>query len=147
MKSFAFVFAFVVGLALSAAPVHAGPRPTSELGLFQILNGERVRALLSDGGPASLLTDSGVPASVTVTGGQVYYIENAGTAACHICTPGPELTTWDGGCSTTISDPNYGSPLAVGGFRWIVTQSTTTVIKALPPAAGGTCVAPVSIMR
>jgi hypothetical protein len=88
--------------------------------------------------------DAGM-ASITVTGGLVYYVENTGSVAFHLCTSGPE-GTWDGGCNTTPGDPNYGSKVAVDGYRWISTRDTTTTFRAVP-ASGTSVAAPVSIMR
>jgi hypothetical protein len=147
MRTLSFVFALgiAMGLALSVTPAEA--RPPSQYSLDVFLNGERVRPLDVDGGGLLLTTDSGL-VSVPVTGGGVYVVENMSAAACHLCMGNkPEQATWDGGCSTTLSDPNYGSALAAGTSRVIVTQDTTTAIKALPPAAGGTCTSLVYRMR
>lgn len=147
MKRIAFALVFAL-LFMGVVPPVASflGRTSSELGLFLILNGERGRTVQADGGGLMLWTADGGMATITVSGGNVYYVENAGSVACHLCTSAAEGLTWDGGCNTTVSDPNYGWPIAVGGYRWISTRDTTTTFRAVP-ASGSTCSMPVAIMR
>jgi len=142
----ALLGALFMGVAVPQVQQLALGRTGSELGLFLLLNGERTRSIQSDGGGLALwTTDAGV-ATISVTGGSVLYVENAGTTICHICGPLAD-SSWDAGCSTTTSDPNYGSPVAVGGYRWISLRDTTTTIKAVPPSGSAAINCPVFYMR
>lgn len=138
-----FALGVAMGLVLSAAPAQA--REGSQLGLTLRLNGERVRPVQSDGGGLMLWTvDAGV-ATVTVTAGSTVLVE-CPTAACHICGPGSD-GTWDAGCNVTIGDPNYGSPIASGGYRFITLRDTTTTLRGVPATSSATCSCAVYTMR
>lgn len=145
----------VTVLFLAVSPLQQLPRllegrSGSELSLFLTLNGERSRVLQTDGGGSLLWVADGGIGSFAITGGLVYYLENVGTVVCHLCNPGPDQLTWDGGCNSTPSDPNYGFPVPVGGYRWISTRDGTTTLKAVS-GSGATattgCTMPVAIMR
>lgn len=143
---FVGVAALLMGVVPNVTPLLTG-RTGSELGLFLLLNGERTRSLQADGGGLMLFTSDAGIASVTVTGGSVLLIENPGTNACHLCGPNAD-STWDGGCNTTVSDINYGSPItSSGGQRWVSLRDTTTTLKAVPASGSTTCTLPVFIMR
>lgn len=139
----------LMGLALSLAlaPQPAQARDGSELVLFQKLNGELERPVQSDGGGLLLFVADGGIASVTVSGGGNYYFENTGTVICHLCNPQPNQSGWDGGCNTTVADPNYGAPVAVGGYKYRATRDTTTTFKAVPASGGASCTMPVWLLR
>lgn len=151
----ASIFAFALGVTavaamavspLSHVPALAESRTGSELGLFLLLNGERVRTVQADGGGLTLFTSDAGIASVTVPGGGVVYIENPGTTACHLCSPSD--SAWDGGCNTTVGDPNYGSPIAAsGGQRWVSLRDSTTTLRAVPASGSAGCSMPVFNMR
>lgn len=145
----------VVAMAMSPLPHVVSSltaRTGSELGLFLLLNGERTRPVQADGGGLMLYTaDAGV-AEVTVPSGGVVYVENAGSNICHLCGPGPSASSttadWDGGCSATASNVNYGSPIAATtGQRWISLRDTTTTLRAVPASGSTTCTLPVYLMR
>lgn len=149
MKRIALFFgvaALLMGVVPNVTPLLTG-RTGSELGLFLLLNGERTRSVQSDGGGLMLFTSDAGIATATVPGGGVVLVENPGTAACHLCGPLAD-GTWDGGCSTTTSDPNYGSPVAAsGGQRWISLRDGTTTLRAVPASGSASCAMPVFIMR
>lgn len=142
--SLVFALGIAMGLALSVTPAHAGPG--TEFSLFLLLNGERSRTLQADGGGLALWTTDAGMATATVPANGVVYLENAGTAIAYVCGPLAD-GTWDGGCSTTTSDPNYGSPIAVGGYRWISLRGTTSTLKAVPASGSAAINVPVFIMR
>ena len=149
MRTLSFVFALgiAMGLALSVPPAHAG-KPSSPFGLELMKLGERVRPLQADGGGLMLFTSDAGIATATVVAGHLYYVENVVAALagpCFICNPNPEGATWDGGCSSTPSDPNYGASLALDGGRFIIPSSTT--LKAVPGTGTSVCVLPLSLMR
>lgn len=150
---FAFVLGVTAVVAMAVSPLpHVAPlaesRTGSELALFQLLNGERVRTVQADGGGLTLFTSDAGIASVTVPGGGVVYIENPGTTACHLCSAPDAPTVWDGGCNTTVGDPSYGSPIAAsGGQRWVSLRDSTTMLRAVPAAGSASCSLPVFIMR
>lgn len=143
MRTLSFVFALgiAMGLALSVTPAEAGTRPGSELGLFQILNGEVVRELnasgggFADGGGLSIVTlDAGIGCNTLATGA-VYemHCDSAG----HFCPWG------DGGCSNAIGSQAYGKPInastptAPAPFYFVLQGDSTNATKRV-------CVTPVS---
>lgn len=157
MKTRLLIALIVVSLPLMAMlspsaavpPLAQGARPTTPLALEQLKIGERSRPLQSDGGGLLLWTaDAGV-ATATVSAGGLYVIENAGTVAqgCWLCGPNPDGVTWDGGCSTTSNDPNYGRFLDGGSSVVVLLRDTTTTLKAIPASGVVTCTLPVWLMR
>jgi hypothetical protein len=135
-----------MGLTLSVTRAEAG-RPGNSLSLEQLRLGERSRPLMSDGGGLLLWgADAGV-ASVTLTGGGLYVFDNIGTNGCFLCGPNPDGLTWDGGCSLTVSDPNFGQFLDAGSSREVLLRDSTTTIKALPPTGYLGCTIPGWIKR
>jgi len=154
MKSIVITICLTLGavLFLAVAPLEQLPkllegRSGSELSLFLTLNGERSRPVQVDGGGLRLVTTDAGLAEVIVSGGSVYYLENVGSTACHLCGPNPDQLTWDGGCNTTVADVNYGFPLPVGGYRWISLRDSTSLLKAVPASGTAACTVAVSIMR
>lgn len=140
------LFVGAVSSPLSGLARFVEGRSGSELSLFLVLNGERVRPTQADAGGLTLYTvDAGI-ASITVSGGSVYYME-CPTTACHVCSPGPDGITWDGGCSNVVGDPNYGSLITSGGYRYISTRDSTTTIKGVAASGSANCVCPTFIMR
>ncbi len=126
-----------------------GARPGNAVSLEQLQLGERSRPLQSDGGGLLLWTaDAGV-ATVTVTGGGLYTFQNIGppAAGCHLCTPNPDGLTWDGGCSGTVTDPNYGVFIDGGAAITVLLRDTTTTLKAIPASGSATCTMPGWVMR
>jgi len=149
----------MVGLLALALPLMAMLSPSAvvssslqsrtpdQLQLFHLLNGERERPVQSDGGGLLLFVNDGGLATATVSGGSVYYFENTGTVGCHLCTPQPDQATWDGGCNSTVANPNYGKWVDAGSGTIISTRDSTTLIKAIPVAGGLSCTMPGWIMR
>ena len=149
MRTLSFVFALgiAMGLTLAVTPAEAA-RPGNALSLQQLSVGERSRTVQNDGGGLMLwVTDAGI-GSVAVTGGTLVYIANAGTLGCFVCLPGPEgVTSWDGGCGTVPSDPNFGQFLDAGASWLVLLKDTTTLIETRPAPTVQFCTLPVWTMR
>jgi len=143
MRTLAFMFAAVVGALVASLPAAADNRP-AELPMFQMLNGEISRDTLSDGGGVVLATtDAGIGCASLVTGA-VYELHC--NANAHVCPFG------DGGCSTSITSPAYGRPLAASSASspapyYLVLQpnptaGATKLVCAMPAATASlTCAA------
>ena len=142
---FAFALGIAMGLVLSVAPAWAGPGTDFQLNLQ--LNGERTRTVQSDGGGLMLYSnDGGAIATATVPANAVITIDCI--QSVHLCFPPSADTTWDGGCNTTVSDPNYGSLCAAGTTRTVSLRGTTTTVKGVRPAGTGIeVVAPIFILK
>lgn len=147
-----FALGVLMGLALSSSTAHAGTRPGSELQLYLLLNGQETREVLADGGGRGIyVTDAG-SVCTTVQGGGVYKLRC--DVGCNVCvyakeqfgTPLPGALASDGGCWDTVTDPNYGPPLAAATDKWMVLGPGTTVLCA-HPQSGATLNVPLWLMQ
>ena len=137
--------AFLLCVALAAVIASsADARPPAPLQLSSNLNGEPVRIAQGDGGGNLLYSTGTTVANATVNCGRTHKVVCPVTAV--------NLCVWntDAGCSATVTDLNYGDPIAAGGFGYFVAQdcpgATTKVIAAVSQTdAGVSC--PVFEMR
>ena len=139
-----FALGIVMGLALSIAPAQAGPRPSSELGLFSSLNGVQTRetnSLVADGGGLSLWSMDAGPGCNNVATGAVY--EMHCNSAGHFCPWGSDGGAGLAFCGTTIGNVAYGRPVnastpAAPAPYWFTTptdlSSSTTNVCIVPKA-------------
>lgn len=113
-----FVLGLGMGLTLSVTGAHAGPRPTSELALFQLLNGEITRDMntssagafnQADGGGLTLWTNDAGPGCNNVATGAVY--EMHCSAAGHFCPWGSDGGAGLAFCGNVIGNVAYGKPI------------------------------------
>lgn len=107
------LLAFVIGAF--SAPV-AEARPPGELPLFLQLNGAPTRWVMPDGGQSGMFGSGTqcMPISSATTGG-CQVIKFTPSAKVHTCTG-----TLDAGCVTTVTDPNYGDPVAADTPTYMV---------------------------
>lgn len=64
-----------------------------------------------------------IPANVNI-------VKIVPSAAVHICFP-PDAG-WDGGCSNSVTDVNYGDPVAANSNYYVTLQGSTNVICSVP---------------
>lgn len=127
------IFAGLGGLAIAAVPGSAVTsavlaRPPGEFSMFTMLNGEPTRWTMPDGGQSGMY-GSGIQCMPVpppgVTGGVVLKMQ--ASAAAYLC-----VGSTDGGCNTTVTDINYGDPLAASTNVFVILRDDTTRVCQLP---------------
>lgn len=118
-------------------------RPGTDLELFSKLNGQPVRWQLPDAGPSGLYAAASGKACAQLTGSLPQPIQvvmlmpdtpmNVCVKPASITQPGantPIALQWDGGCSATATDFNFGVPVQPYVPYYVVLDSATKQICA-----------------
>lgn len=135
----AVLVGFLMGLAIAALASSgtAEARPASEFQLFTLLNGEPRRWQMPDAGWSGTYGSavSCFPVSRTICPGGV--LKFTPPAKIHVCL-GQVGNSWDGGCVTTTTDPNYGDPAAADTPAFLVLQDGTNTVCSIPATGSAT---------
>lgn len=110
---------------LSHGTATAAPRPQNDTALLLQLNGEPRRWLMEDGGWSGMY-GSGIQC-MKIYSGDTLLLEPS--AEIHLCM-GQMDGGWDGGCNTTVTDPNYGVTFSTD--KYLSTQNKTALICEVP---------------
>ena len=143
---------FVVALAVAGVALMA-TRPGNEYQLFIQLNGQPMRWRLPDAGQSGIFTtfDAGAgnaSGCMTLRGGVVRgpgdgapwaftpsTVVIVASTPINLCVrPSAQAPYWDGGCSTSDTDENFGVPLQPNVPQYVTVDTNATAICAASDA-------------
>jgi hypothetical protein len=129
------IFAGVIAALIVASVAVA--RPPAPLALSLNLNGEARRPVQADGGGLILSSAGTTVATATIECGRAHKVV-CPTTAVNFCS-----YAIDAGCSSNVSSPQYGEPIAEGDFiYWVANDCTSglrTVAAVSQTDAGVSC--------
>lgn len=139
---------FVAALGIAAS------RP-GELPMFQMLNGQPVRWIQTDGGPSGLFGTPPICIPLANSGGATgvtaQVIKLTPDVPINLCvrpalggdlSAGP-VNAWDGGCNAINGDMNFGDPLQPWQAQYVVLSADPLAAYICASGDGGTVRTPV----
>lgn len=125
-------------LAIIAVVLMAA-RPGNEFILLTELNGQEVRWTMADGGQSGMFGSgtqcmplAQIPAAANLT------VQVNPLNPINLCVRSSLAGTWDGGCSMTATDVNFGVPLQPFVPKFILLSSTATHLCQVSDAGSAT---------